>query len=163
MHEEVAASLIADPDPIDLVFEFRTPSEVLRIANELSTYCTDPLDACTAISEIMLNAVEHGNLGIGGELKERLLHTDGLWNEIEMRLLTAPWRDRLARVEFKASADAVHVTITDEGEGFDWRGIPAHPDFSRLNGRGIPLAKALYFDDIRYNDRGNVCRAIKRF
>lgn len=44
------ANLILDEREHDSVveraFEFRSPSEVLRISNELSTFCEEPLDAC---------------------------------------------------------------------------------------------------------------------
>ena len=57
------------------------------------------------------------------------------------------------------------VTITDQGEGFDWK---AYVEFSPervfdLNGRGIAMSKALSFDSLEYVGNGSSVVATVRW
>jgi DNA-binding response OmpR family regulator len=115
------------------------------------------------IEEMIRNAVEHGHLGITGEEKHRALE-DGVFGELVRRRLQSG--DNAARkiaLSSRLSADELVVTIADQGEGFDWRSLPAvsAESFSRYNGRGILLTR-IYFDEVRYNDRGNEVTLRKR-
>ena len=54
-------------------FQLRTLPEVRTLATALSAYYPQPQRVFLGISELMVNAVEHGNLGISYEEKSRLL------------------------------------------------------------------------------------------
>lgn len=62
-------------------------------------------------------------------------------------------------------ADRVSFTITDQGEGFDWRRF-LNFDPERAfdpNGRGIAMARMMSFAEVEYQGKGNVVVATVRF
>ncbi len=76
---------------------------------------------------------------------------------IERRMAAPGLGARRCAVSFRRGAGLVTVTIEDEGAGFDWR---AFVDYDPLrafdpNGRGIAIARAMSFDRVAYNERGN--------
>ncbi|MBU1109222.1 MAG: response regulator [Candidatus Riflebacteria bacterium] len=109
--------------------------------------------------EIIMNAIEHGNLGINyTEKGEALEGESGDWNNlVSQRMSAAPYKDRSVLVQFQMDGECCEWTITDEGEGFDWQNVPDPNDPENLlaaNGRGIMLAR-LSFDDLTYLGNGN--------
>ncbi|MEI7456023.1 MAG: response regulator [Nitrosomonadales bacterium] len=139
------------------VFTCRTLSEARMLALKLAEASGDPLRTLRGYSELLVNAVEHGNLAISYAEKNQLLHQDRWSEEIEARLLRAPYADRQVQVELVKTDAACVVTITDQGDGFDWQ---AYLEFSAerifdLNGRGIAISKATSFDRLEYLGCGN--------
>lgn len=76
--------------------------------------------------EILLNAIEHGNLGTAYEEKTAALAGDPLdWqNVVAARVVDPRYRDRQATVENRLEGDHCSWTITDEGAGFTGGGCP---------------------------------------
>jgi hypothetical protein len=63
----------------------------------------------------------------------------------------------LVNVTLEKVANASRVTITDQGNGFDWQ---AYVEFSPervfdLHGRGIAMSKVISFDSLEYLGKGN--------
>ena len=112
----------------------------------------------------MMNAIEHGNLGIGHDAKSALAACGDFAREMDVRLRKDPWCHRTAQLTVKRDAGGIHITVADEGEGFDWHPYLAIDErrLTKPNGRGIAIANMLCFDDLRYNDRGNVVTALMR-
>lgn len=138
-------------------FRFRTLAEAQNLAGFLATLFPEPARVLTGMAELMTNAVEHGNLGIGYERKTELLRSNTWHQEVE-RLLSLPQnQERFAEAIFKRKADGLYIQITDDGEGFEWRNYlavdPARASDS--HGRGIAQANMLCFDKLRYNAKGN--------
>ncbi|WP_420549821.1 ATP-binding protein [Curvivirga sp.] len=139
------------------VFELKTLDEANSLTSFLSAACPKPRLIALGLSELLINAVEHGNLEINFDLKTELLET-GTWRqEVEKRARKTEFKDRKVIVTYERNDKEVMITITDEGNGFDW-----HPyiSFSRerltmKHGRGIALAKETVFNDMRYNEKGN--------
>jgi CheY-like chemotaxis protein len=69
--------------------------------------------------ELMLNAVEHGNLAITYDEKTQLINEGRLESEITDRLGQPEFSDKSATLHFRKSHGEYHFTITDEGKGFD--------------------------------------------
>ncbi len=138
-------------------FEFRGLREAQNIAFLLGSLFPRPELAVPGLYELMLNAVEHGNLAIGFEEKSRLLAASGLEEEIRRRLSAPEYIGRRVQVDFAQDAAEMRVTITDEGSGFDWRPyLEIEPGrATRAHGRGIAKANLLSFDHLRYEGRGN--------
>lgn len=139
------------------VFEIRTLEECQYLAAMLANYYPDPEAARLGVGELLLNAVEHGNLGIGCDEKTELLVKD-LWRqEIIARLARPENQEKYVRVALSIEPGAIHITITDQGCGFRWHDyldfVPAR--MTQLNGRGIAIASRMCFDIIAYNDAGN--------
>ena len=108
--------------------------------------------------ELLVNAVEHGNLGITYAEKSALRQASRWEDEVERRLSQEPWRSRRARVALRREGSQVEFTITDEGAGFDWKPFldfdPARA--FDLNGRGIAMARKLGFSSLEYRGAGNI-------
>lgn len=139
-------------------FKFHTLKEAADLALSLAGLCPDPIGAAMGLSELLVNAVEHGNLGISYSLKSELLRSGDWDGEVARRLADPVLGARRVRVCFLRGDDAIQFTIRDEGEGFDWRN---YLDFAPErafdpNGRGIAMARQSGFAGIEYLERGNV-------
>ncbi len=138
-------------------FRYRTREEAEGLTQLLANAFPDPYSAGLGLSELLVNAVEHGNLEIGYDAKGRLVEAVELRQEVERRLQDPVLGARRATVEVQRDADRLRITITDEGPGFDWPRFLA-PDPERLlhnHGRGIFMAAASGFDRMEYHGRGN--------
>ncbi len=139
------------------VFQIRDLEEGRRLAQLLAQACPDPARAIHGLQELLINAVEHGNLGMTYAEKGALLLEDRWQQEVERRLGLPAYRDRRVEIRFVNQPDRVEFTIHDQGEGFDWR---TYLDFSPerafdTHGRGIALACKLSFDHLEYLGNGN--------
>ncbi|QID19018.1 response regulator [Nitrogeniibacter mangrovi] len=137
------------------VFRFRTVDEAAALARAVARLCAEPDLVRIALAELLVNAVEHGNLGLGFEAKQQLMQS-GCWREeIDRRQGAAAFRHRVAQLAVSVEADAVRFVIEDQGEGFDWTRFQEMPDDPvRLNGRGIALARQLAFPALVFADGG---------
>jgi len=150
-----AAGILAHLDRAE--FCFRTPAEALDIATMLANVYPDPDRLVLGLSELMINAVEHGNLGIDYAQKTVLLQAGRLTEEIQARLLHPDHADKKARLAFERQGEAIHFLISDEGHGFDWKPfLEITPERAlHSHGRGIAMAKMLSFDRVEYQGSGN--------
>lgn len=144
-------------------FEFRTIGEGRSLATLLARAFPDPERVEIGLTELLVNAVEHGNLGITGDEKCALLERGELGIEIERRLAQPELSARRVRVTVWRTDETIVAAIADEGSGFDWhewidRDAPESLSLDP-NGRGILIARALSFDRLDYNERGNVVTA----
>ena len=139
-------------------YEFVSLDEVGRLIPVLAAMCPIPDSAAPGLADLMVNAIEHGNLGISYQEKS-LLKLDGDWEaEIQRRMSLPQFAGRVARVKAERLTDGVVFTISDQGVGFDWQKYLAF-DPSRAfdpNGRGIAMAKLISFSAIEYQGCGNV-------
>jgi len=110
--------------------------------------------------EILSNAIEHGNLGIDFQEKREALRGSYFFNLAQERAHKAPWCHRVVRVTSSVLPEEglVRYTVSDEGDGFDWRSPPDPSDPENMtarHGRGLLMARHS-FDNISFNERGNV-------
>ncbi len=138
-------------------FHVRTLEEAECLAAFTANCFPDPDRVLQGMGEILINAIEHGNLEIGYERKTQILQ-DGTWRaEIERRLGLEEYRQRYVEVTIARRTDGVYAIITDMGAGFNWqRYMSIDPARAGDNhGRGIAQANALSFDRLTYNAQGN--------
>ncbi|MEC4672886.1 MAG: response regulator, partial [Nitrospirota bacterium] len=138
-------------------FHFHTVDEARTLALLLAHACPEPDRVAMGLLDVLVNAVEHGNLQISFDDKTRL-QQDGEWEtEIARRLQLPEFADKQATIRFHRSADAIEFIITDQGLGFDWkRYLDMSPDLAfASHGRGIAMARALSFDTLEYRGIGN--------
>lgn len=127
------------------------------VATQVAHLCPKPQCVVTGISELLVNALEHGNLKIGYAEKSNLMRS-GTWQmEVERRLSANENIDGYIELEFKVEADTVQIRIRDQGQGFDWT---PYLDFDPErafdpHGRGIAMARLSSFDDLEYLGDGN--------
>jgi CheY-like chemotaxis protein/anti-sigma regulatory factor (Ser/Thr protein kinase) len=139
-------------------YELRTLEEAELLASELAEQCPEPRRRVAGILELLVNAVEHGNLELSGPDKQRLLR-EGRWDtELQARLEDPRLGARQVRVTFdRASDGSIALSVEDEGLGFDWRAAtaPRTEDGQARSGRGLLLARQLSFDELAWEGRGN--------
>lgn len=158
----VAERLHAHPDALKLIdeakFRYASIHDAQQLAGLLALACPQPGLAALGLFELLLNAVEHGNLCISYDEKKQL-RIDGQWEaEVARRLALPEYSQRTVHVHMRRLHDEVEFTIEDEGAGFDW-GAYAEFDPQRAfdpNGRGIALARQLSFTRVDYRGCGNV-------
>lgn len=113
-----------------------------------------------ALQELMINAVEHGNLEITYKEKEQALAKGGYEALLAERLGQSRLKNRRVTIHvfYAKEARSLLYRITDEGAGFQWRGLLDEPQeiysIDARSGRGIFLARSL-FPGLTYNDQGN--------
>ena len=139
-------------------FEIGTIEEASRLATFLAQACPRPDGAILGLSELLINAVEHGNLGINYTFKAELKRQDRWLDEVARRAALPENRDKRVHVHVARETGRLVVRISDEGQGFDWH---QYLDFDPArafdpNGRGIALARLGSFDSLEYQGCGNV-------
>jgi CheY-like chemotaxis protein len=144
-------------------FGFRSLPEVRDISSFLASLYPEPRDALLGIREIMLNAVEHGNLGITYQEKTALMRAGKWQQEVERRLCHAEYSGRTAFVRWERDGSTMVLTVEDMGAGFDWTDFMTFDvsHSSDPHGRGIAMSRLISFSDVTYQGCGNkvVCRA----
>jgi len=141
-------------------FNFQTLEQANDLATMLAKACPNAERVVTGLSELMINAVEHGNLGISYDEKSKV-NAEGCWREeVEKRLQHPENRDKWAELLFQQSENEITVTIKDQGTGFDWSNyLEFNPDRAfDSHGRGIAMANTLSFDQLEYLGCGNEVR-----
>lgn len=138
-------------------FCYRTLQEANELSLVLAEASPDPARTVNGYAELLINAVEHGNLGISYAEKSRLLCDDRWEDEIETRLSQSRYSARLVRVTLEKTATACIVTIADQGDGFNWQDyVEFSPERAfDLHGRGIAMSKAVSFDSLEYQGNGS--------
>lgn len=141
---------------------YRTLDEAESMSSFLANCFPDPERALTGVSELLVNAVEHGNLGISYEEKTALMESNQWREEVERRLEEPEYRDRRVTVIFERKDDTHYLQITDQGIGFNWKSfLQFDPSRATHNhGRGIAMANMIAFDRLLYNEQGNQVTAI---
>lgn len=138
---------------------FRTPAQARQLAHEFTRHLPQPAKVEVGLFELLMNAVEHGNLGISASEKQKLMSEDRFVAELEARLSDPRFENRQACLEVTRTAFSVIFSIKDDGEGFDWRGYVADGGPSGASslesGRGIMIARKVGFERVEYVDPGN--------
>lgn len=138
-------------------FTFKTLKDARSLASLISGAFPDPEKVVMGLSELMINAIEHGNLGLNYKDKSGLIN-NGTWEQT-INELQQSWehRNKYAEVIIKTIDNKLQVYITDMGNGFDWEPF-MEIDTNRAyatHGRGIAMARLMSFDEIRYVGSGN--------
>lgn len=139
-------------------FELSTVDEAAGLASFLAQATPRPDSAILGLSELLINGVEHGNLGITYNEKSELKRRDLWQQELVKRSALEENRHKRVRVRLTREDGRMCIRIADEGAGFDWR---KYLDFDPErafdpNGRGIALARLGSFESLNYEGCGNV-------
>jgi CheY-like chemotaxis protein len=116
-----------------------------------------------ALSEALLNAIHHGNLEVGSDLRERDLKA--YYDLVEQRRDEDPYQDRRIDLTATISRSSVSYSVTDEGPGFTLSALPDPGDPANLlkvSGRGLVLITT-FMDDVAHNEKGNRITMVKNF
>jgi CheY-like chemotaxis protein/anti-sigma regulatory factor (Ser/Thr protein kinase) len=143
-------------------FAFRMPEDAERLAALLAVPTPDPAKVSLGLLELLLNAVEHGNLELGYEGKSAAIEAECWRQELEGRMTDPRYGRRIAEVWVQRDGDRLVYRIKDQGPGFDWRNY-LEIDPARLfdsHGRGIAMARHLAFSRLDYLGNGNEVEAV---
>ncbi|AXK39191.1 response regulator [Crenobacter cavernae] len=140
----------------DARFTLRTHDEAQQLAALLAHACPQPGRVATGLFELLVNAIEHGNLELSFEEKARR-QDEGTWEaELEKRLAEPVRGVRRVTLAFERLADRLRFTVSDEGRSFCWQ---ARQGEGEACGRGLLIAERLAFDALEYRDKGNSVEA----
>lgn len=141
------------------IYVLRTPAEARALAAEIGAVSSNSNQIADALYELMLNAIEHGNLGIGFERKRELILANEWDSEIAGRLGKPEYRDRRVHITLQREKSGLHIAIRDEGSGFDstpyCTGKSIKTQFCGPNGRGIAKARLGLGFRLQYLGNGN--------
>jgi CheY-like chemotaxis protein/anti-sigma regulatory factor (Ser/Thr protein kinase) len=143
-------------------FRLRTIEEARDVGTLVAGFCPDPANTVIGLTELIVNAIEHGNLGITYQEKSELNGVNRWMDELDRRAALPENAKKFVDVIFEHGDNDIRITIRDQGAGFDWRPY-LDPEPSRVydtHGRGITIARRLSFDDLEYRDPGNEVVAI---
>ncbi|MCB1772527.1 MAG: response regulator [Gammaproteobacteria bacterium] len=138
-------------------FGFRDLMSARDVATVLACAFPDPQRVVIGLSELLINAVEHGNLGITYEEKSRLREEERWEEEVETRLSDPAYAGREVEVRYFREPGRIRVVIRDQGNGFDWQKY-VEIDPARAfdtHGRGIAMSRMVSFDNVEYRGCGN--------
>jgi len=111
-----------------------------------------------ALSELILNSIEHGNCGISYSEKSEWLATgEAIYELIVNRCQDPAVAARKVSLEWDIDDQRCRFTVSDEGVGFDvlaFRDKLKGDARDRLHGRGIVMAQ-MVADRLFYNKTGN--------
>jgi len=164
-HESLIAELESTADSLSMmregIFECQTLDEARSLSKLLAITCPEPRKVVTGLSELLVNAIEHGNLGITYDEKTEFLKNDSLYEEVDRRLELDSNANKTVKIEYAKIDSEIVFQITDCGDGFDFNKY-INIDLSKVfdsHGRGIAMAKLLSFSEITYHGKGNEVRA----
>ena len=156
--QNISGAFIIDNDPFDVVTYAHLVSNYLYNSNYIDHEGRVGLHL--ALQELLMNAIEHGNCRIDNEEKNKWLNEDrDIFDLIRQKNSDPKIREKKVYFEYSITAEESTFTITDEGEGFDWKKTLNRLDEEEvpmLNrcGRGIRMSM-IYVKDLKYNDKGN--------
>lgn len=138
-----------------------------KITSQLSKYLSniEQTEVRSSVREIIINAVEHGNLNISFGEKSKALMEGNYLEFLQKRQEDPRYSQKRVKIEYSFTKEFVAYRITDEGRGFDHKkhmekSIDEMNEAHIQHGRGILMTKSV-FDRIEYNDRGNQVSLIK--
>lgn len=138
-------------------FEFRTLEEGKNISALLSSVCPDPASVAMGLSELIINAIEHGNLGISYQEKSELINNMRWDEEVNSRLEQPEFLNKHVTVDYSANKERIEFLISDEGKGFQWESyLNFDPERAfDSHGRGIAMANNMSFSKLEFQGKGN--------
>ena len=123
---------------------------------------TERMRVGIALQEALLNAIYHGNLEVGSELRQQ---DEKVYHElVRQRREQEPYRERRAHFRARLSPAEAVFTVRDEGPGFDPSKLPDPTDptaLERIGGRGLLLIRT-FMDRVEHNEKGNEITLVKQ-
>jgi anti-sigma regulatory factor (Ser/Thr protein kinase) len=106
--------------------------------------------------EALTNALLYGNLEVPSKVRD----TEGedvFWQLVDEREKDSNFSSRNILLEIDCAGKELRFTVTDRGDGFDWRKCLKSMDMidpERLHNRGVFLIQS-FVDTLMWNEKGN--------
>jgi len=138
-------------------FKFKTLEEGELVAKKITNQLGVTDDVYIGLVELIINAIEHGNLAIDYQTKTKLIENNQWLEEVQKRSQISPFKDRFVEVVLDENINNYIITVTDQGEGFDWLNFTnfISSEDTEKHGRGIMIAQMVSFDHVAYLGNGN--------
>lgn len=138
-------------------YRFKTIFEANRLAAFVSKSFPEPTDVAFGLNELLVNAIEHGNLEISYLGKKNAMLDGTLETLIQERLCDSKLSGRYAELTFERTEGEIHLNCRDMGSGFDSKPFMNISEARILdpNGRGIAMARSMGFSGLQYHGNGN--------
>ncbi|MCP4135564.1 MAG: PAS domain S-box protein [bacterium] len=140
-----------------------------RITRNMEKYCssTEAGFIKIALREVILNAIEHGNLGIRFEEKHEVLQNNNYLHFLFERQKDPRYKNKKVTVEYSINSSFAAYRITDDGNGFDHKKVlESASDTANQqhlsHGRGLAITVQA-FDLVDFNEKGNQVLLVKYF
>lgn len=113
----------------------------------------------TCLREMLVNAIEHGNLEVTFDEKTAAIETGDYLDFLQTRKNDPRYAGRRVRVHYVINRRVMICRIIDDGKGFDHGAFISRSSsddgmLSLEHGRGIMMARNA-FDEVSYNQKGN--------
>ena len=138
----------------------KVPYIINQAVYNAQAICPDIMMLKIALSEIVLNAIEHGNLGI--TMKEKSAATDrGDYKDLISQRRNDPrYKDRVVTLDVTMDRERLVYTVTDQGEGFDYENVfESDPSAHIGSGLGLFIVRS-FFSEVAYEGCGNKVRLV---
>jgi anti-sigma regulatory factor (Ser/Thr protein kinase) len=152
----ISGSFLLDNDIYDvkcyvnLICNFLYNSNRLRLEHKFNVRL--------ALTEMLTNAIEHGNCGITYDEKtEWLEKSNDIADLIDLKNRDEVINRKKVSFDYMITPEKGIFTIGDQGNGFDWRHVKdvTKDEFVlELHGRGILITRSLVHN-LHYNEKGN--------
>ena len=152
---EESASFTFGNDPMDCLFYTNFLVNYLYNTNRISD--GERFSLQMTFSELVTNALEHGNLEIDYETKTEWLSKGGnMMQLIQEKSKDPRFEKRKIKIYYSIGRASSKFAIVDDGNGFDWRSRMEKNDVDddMLHGRGISLSRSVVHS-LTYNEKGN--------
>ena len=146
-------------------YSLRDPMQAYELAGEIASSYGDSQHIRIGLNELILNAIEHGNLEIGFEQKSALLKSGEYLDVLADRLHDEKFAERQVNIYVAELSDRVTFTIVDDGPGFDPSPYLTFDDARKAlqHGRGIAIACLSCFDEVSFSKKGNAVTCVASF
>jgi DNA-binding NarL/FixJ family response regulator len=140
-----------------------------RLTRDLRKYLDPDTTELVRLSlvEMIINAIEHGNLEISYQEKSAALQSGSYGDFIARRQEDPRYKKRLVHIKYRINSLMASYTITDDGKGFDhslfMKNEIADTNINlKPHGRGLYMSRKI-FDDVIYNEKGSSVTVVKKF
>jgi PAS domain S-box-containing protein len=168
--DALADAFVEGRERFDIESSLSAADRVCRRATAYLTRYTEEAEArflASCLREIVVNAVEHGNLRIGFDEKTTSMREGRYFELLQERRLDPRFKSLRVVVEYSVSSARATFRVTDEGAGFDHSkyalGAGQDPEPELLeHGRGLFITMGA-FDRVLFNEKGNQVSLVKFF
>lgn len=137
------------------IFEIKSFDDLIEITASIANNFVNPIKVYEAIYELLFNAIEHGNLGIGKN-KNTLLTKDLYDDEIKKRL-NLESANNIVKVKIEENEESLKLFIQDQGNGFNFDDSVKFTADKIKNYSGRGIFKAINsFDKIEFLNNGTL-------
>jgi anti-sigma regulatory factor (Ser/Thr protein kinase) len=153
----ISGSFIIENDPFDIDTYSNILPNYLFNTNFINQDKKEQLQI--ALTEILMNAVEHGNCDISYEEKTEWLESGNTVIDLILEKNKDPEiRNKKVIFEYRITPEKTFFHIKDQGHGFNWeerlKKLENPENLLNLHGRGIMMSRG-FVDKLTYNRIGN--------